>query len=564
MKTTEMKYERTDVDAWCKMLESYTEKVKAASSADEVIAIREEFVEENVKLNHALRLCSMRHLLDTRDEFYAKEQEYYDQNTPKLAPYDKMLMEAVLNSPYIKEVEKKLNPAILKGYRAAMLITDEKLIADNQEEAAAVSEYQKIMAEMMFEWKGKTVTRSEILAAMSSTDRNERKAATEVFGKRLEKDGAKIDEIYDRLVHIRDRKAKKMGFKNFCEMGDMAMNHLDYGRKEVGELRKSVINYAVPVISKLKREQAEEFGYDKFMFYDDKVFLKDGNPDPILSPEEIFKAGSEMYHDMNPDVGAKFDFMVENEAFDYMPREGKWGGGFSEGIPLYKQNFILANFNGTADDVEVLTHEFGHAYANLKLYDNNIDPEISEGGMETAETHSMSMEMFCDKYNGKFYGDKEVEATYKHIAESLCFIPYGTMVDYFQERVYENPDMTPAQRNELWLELEKTFRPYMSYDDIPYLSKGTRWQYQQHIIEVPFYYIDYVIAQQSALQFMLKLQKDYDAAFADYLKLVNCGGTKPYAELCRAANLGDPFDSTLLKTVSNDTLKVIEDLKSKF
>lgn len=229
----------------------------------------------------------------------------------------------------------------------------------------------------------------------------------------------------------------------------------------------------------------------------------------------------------------------------------------------YGQPFIFANFNGTMDDVGVLTHEFGHAYAFKRADVNKIDFELNVGGMETAETHSMSMEALCNNYNALFYGERATEATYQQIFDAFNFLPYGVIVDYFQQLVYENPDMTPDERKKLWLELEEKFRPYVDMSDVPFISEGGRWQYQKHIYESPFYYIDYCLSTCLALQFGELAAVDFKDALVRYLGLVEAGGTKDIDALAYDAGLKSPFDKGALKTLCQRVKNHIAELNGE-
>jgi M3 family oligoendopeptidase len=278
--------------------------------------------------------------------------------------------------------------------------------------------------------------------------------------------------------------------------------------------------------------------------------------------DELFAAARKMYHAMGPETGAFIDMMLESEAFDVDSRKNKWGGGYCTYFHKYRQPFILANFNGTSGDVDVVTHEAGHALNSYLIADNRFALELAEGGMETAETHSMSMEFFAWPYMDAFFGSDAGKYRYMHALESFSFIPYGTIVDYFQHLVYENPDMTPEERNRTWLELEGKFRPHISMEGMPYLEKGTRWQYQMHIYESPFYYIDYCLAQTAAFRFLLASREDYGAAFEKYLRFSRQGGEKVWTELLEEAGFPSPFEPGALKKLAADVEKMLAEIKA--
>ena len=210
--------------------------------------------------------------------------------------------------------------------------------------------------------------------------------------------------------------------------------------------------------------------------------------------------------------------------------------------------------------MDVVTHEAGHALNAWLTFDNRFSLELGCGGMETAETHSMSMEFFAWPYMEKFFGERAKEYRYMHALDALSFLPYGTMVDDFQHIVYDNPELTPAERNRVWLDLEKQYRPHISFEGMPYLEEGTRWQYQMHIYETPFYYIDYCLAQTAAFDFLLASQEDYDDAFARYLRLSRQGGEKVWTDLLEEAGFRSPFTSGALKELAGRVEELLHGL----
>jgi len=229
----------------------------------------------------------------------------------------------------------------------------------------------------------------------------------------------------------------------------------------------------------------------------------------------------------------------------------KAGGGYCDFLPLYKSPFIFANFNGTSGDIDVLTHECGHAFEAWLTRDMEIYEHTSIG-METAEVHSMSMEFFTEKWMHLFFGKDTAKYLYMHLASAIVFIPYGCMVDEFQHIIYENPDLTPAERKDTWMNLEKIYRPHMDYEDDPFFGKGGYWQRQAHIYERPFYYIDYCLAQTCALQFRIRMEQDFRSAWEDYVNLCRKGGKLKFSELIRQAGLISPFDDGCIKYIANN------------
>ncbi len=557
-KVKDLKYERYDIENAKKAFAIFVESAKNASSADDIMKARELLINEYKKLYTMSALAECRYTLNTRDEFYLAEHEYYDEVSPIASSMMSEYATIMLNSPYRSELEKKLPETVYPSYVNAQKSFSEAIIEDAKEENMIVTEYSQLMSQLTTDWRGEKKTISHIRGFLEDSDREVRKAAANTIGNALSSVSDKLDDIYDRLVKVRTRMANKLGYKDFVELGYYRMGRIDYNREMIAKFRENVLRDIVPVVTRQKQKIAKALGIDDFKYYDENALDSGCSPRPSPDMNGILEAAYEMYSDMSSTVTGDFmKRMLEAEAFDIEARDGKWGGGYCTGFELYKQPFILANFNGSADDVETVTHEFGHALAEEMCYKYG-DFEASIGSMETAETHSMSMEFFCWKYSDKFFNEPEL-FKYKHLLGSLSFIPYGVIVDEFQHIVYENPDMTPSERKKAYLELEKKYRPYLNYNGIEYLEQGTRWQYQMHIYETPFYYIDYCLAQVVALEFLVLSLKDYDKALNTYFEHVKRGGRYPFNKLVEMAGLVSPFKEGALEEIAKKSEELIEE-----
>ena len=562
MRVKDMPYEHLTIEEIREELQAVLAEIQNAKCHNCVLRARERMLKLLLRYSSNASLCYIRYSCNTADEYYVKEHEYFDEIGPEVSALLTEISNALLASPYRAELEKVLGPVYFRYREVESKAMSPEIVEDMIEENKLCSEYSKLMAGLEFQFRGETYSRAALAGFFKDDDRATRKEAYEVFGKKMLEVAPQLDDIYDRMVKVRDRMAKKLGYKNFVELGYYRMNRVSYGQKEVETFRKNVLESWVPSNSRLRLENAKDLGLDKFMFYDDGVIIPGGDPRPTGGKEEIFQAAREMYHEMSDESAAFIDLMLDNDAFDVDARKNKWGGGYCSEIAQYKQPFILANFNGTAGDVDVMTHEAGHAFNAFLIADNKFALEIGCGGMETAETHSMSMEYFAWKYIHKFFGEDAKKYKYMHALENFSFIPYGTMVDAFQHIVYENPEMTPAQRNEAWLELERKFRPHIQLEGIPFIEEGRRWQYQMHIYESPFYYIDYCLAQTAAFGFLLASQEDYDGAYARYIRLMKQGGETYYEELLKEAEIPSPFQEGALQTLAEKVEALLRKVKA--
>ena len=559
MKVSEYPYHRVTLEEAKSVLEDVTNRIRNAANVDEILAAREDYLASLSEYMTETSLAYMRYTLNTTDEFYVAEMAYYDDTGPAVHSLQADYAAALLDSPFRPELEERLSPLLFRTLELERRSVSPEIVEDMVEENKLVSEYSKLMAGMEFEFRGQKMPMAGLMKFAKDPDRETRRQCYEVLGRELAEHREKLDGIYDQLVHVRDRMAKKLGMRNYVELGYCRMGRLCYNESMVSAFRENVRKDLVPVVARLRTENAKRLGISDYRLYDDGVITPGGDPTPCAR-EEIFAAAREMYHAMGEETGAFIDAMLDAEAFDVDARKNKWGGGYCTVFPKYRQPFILANFNGTASDVNVVTHEAGHAFNAWLIADNRFALELQCGGMETAETHSMSMEFFAWPYMEKFFGERAGDYRFQHALGQLSFIPYGVIVDAFQHIVYENPDMTPAERNAAWLKLEEQYRPWLSMEGMPYLEEGTRWQYQMHIYEMPFYYIDYCLAQTAAFQFLLASRDDYGDAFERYLRLSRQGGEKVWTELLREAGFPNPFEPGALKELAVRMEELLEKL----
>ena len=349
----------------------------------------------------------------------------------------------------------------------------------------------------------------------------------------------------ERKRHIYSHLVKAVGFENFIPLAYLRMSRLDYDAGMVKNYRDSIYKTIVPIANNLRMNQKNRLGLDHLYYYDLAFRFKTGNPKPQGSPQDIIREGREMYHALSPQTGTFIDRMLDEGLMDLETRPGKAGGGYCSWIPKYKAPFIFSNFNGTSGDVDVLTHEAGHAFQSHMSRDFEI-PEYVWPTMEAAEIHSMSMEFITWPWMERFFGPQADKYRFMHLSDAFLFIPYGALVDEFQHAVYENPSFTPAQRFKIWREMEKKYLPSRDFSGNPYLEEGGFWQCQRHIYESPFYYIDYTLAQVCAIQYWKKFQENRETAWKDYLSLCEAGGSAAFLELVKIGGLDSPFEAGVL------------------
>lgn len=564
MNFKDYKYARPDIREYQGKIDDFLEYFNEADSANLQIEIIKQINKERNHISTLATLASIRHSINTKDEFYDKENDFWDEASPLIAEVDNKFQKAVMSSLFIDQLKEEFDEQWFTLMDLSIKAFDPNTIEELQEENRLASEYDKLIASAQIEFEGKKYTLSQLTPFTLDKDRERRKSATDARFGFFKENQKKFDEIYDKLVKVRDKIAKKMGYKNFVELGYMRMGRSDYNAEDVANYRKQVLKSLVPEAQKLFEEQRERLGLDKLYYYDEKVEFLSGNPTPKGNPDELVQAAKKMYKKISPETNKFFNFMVDNELMDLLSKDGKQAGGYCTFLPDYNSPFIFANFNGTSHDVDVLTHEAGHAFQSYMSKDIE-NPDLTWTTLEAAEIHSMSMEFFAHPYMKDFFKADTEKYYYTHIGDAFKFIPYGVLVDHFQHFVYENPEATPSERNAKWRELEELYLPQKDNADNDLLEEGTWWYQQGHIFQVPFYYIDYTIAQICALQFYARSLDNYQEAWNDYLALCKVGGTKSFLGLLEVCHLQSPFiDGAIKKSIDRILPELNKIDKSKF
>lgn len=541
-----------------KKLESLIQELEECGSSNTAkVAIKHwnKFMNE---LATDMQIITVRYTIDTTNPVYKDAQDKLDEISPLISNYSSKYEKILLKAPYRKELEKLYGPYLFKMYENGLKAFDEKIIPELIEENKLTSKYDEIMGGAQILFRGETYNLSQLGKFCSSEDRQTRKEASIAMDNWLGEHEKEIAEVYDKLVHLRDEMAKKLGFKNFVELGYLRLGRTDYDAKMVAGYRAQIKQDVVPLAQKLFKKQMKELGIKNPQTYDYNLKFKTGNPKPVGDSVLLTKIAKSMYEDMSKESSEFINFMIDGHLLDLDARKGKAPGGYCTYFPVYKAPFIFSNFNGTEGDVNVLCHEGGHAFQAYLSSPIKI-PEYQEPTMESAEIHSMSMEFFTWPYMDRFFGKDAEKYRYAHLTDAIEFLPYGITIDEFQHWVYEHPNATHEERCAKYLEIERANLPNRKYDDCPIAAKGTRWMRQSHVFGSPFYYIDYTLAQVVAFQFLAEDLKNHERAWKKYVKLCKLGGSLPFTGLLNKVHLRNPFESGNVKKNIKPLLKVLKE-----
>ena len=560
MKFKDMQYERISVEKIEEEVKALIQELKAAKSFSEADAVMLKTEKLQGHIDTMSTLTQIRHSINTEDKFYEEEENYWNNASPRIQEFKQEWIKTLLASPFKRDFEEKYGSIAFINAEMDLKTFSPEIIPDLQKENELITAYEKLLAGAQIPFEGETYTISQISPMKNDPDDARRLAAWKAEGKWYKDNQKELDELYDQLVALRTEMGKKLGYKDFTELGYYRMQRNSYDKKDVEKFREAVQKYLVPLAEEVYRKQAERLGKSYPLSFADAVMeFRSGNPKPAGGPDEIVAAGKKFYDWLSPETSEFFNHMIEDELMDLLSTKGKQGGGYCTFIQDYKTPFIFANFNGTMHDIDVITHEAGHAFAAY-LNRHRVPYVTMWPGMEACEVHSMSMEFFGEAFSEEFFGKDARKYKYSHLAGALTFIPYGTMVDHFQHIVYENPALSPTERHAEWKKLLQIYMPWLKLDgEIPFYSEGEGWQRQHHIYSMPFYYIDYCLAQTVALQFWNRIQKDQKEAWKHYMAYTEQGGSVVFTELLKNAGMESPFEETCLRGICETAAKYLSD-----
>lgn len=537
----DLPYVRPDFAKVKTELAAITEKMKNAASYEEAKAAYFDFESIMSDLRDAYTIVSIRHTVDTRDKFYDDENEFLSEAFPELSPYTVAFSNALYDGKFKADFEKEFGKQLLSMIELERKSFSEKNIPLQQKEAKLCNEYEKIIASAEIDFDGEKRNLYGVMKYFEDEDREVRKAAWKKYEEFFASHEKRFEEIWDELIKVRNEQGRNLGFENFIPLGYMQQGRTDYNAAAVASFREQVKEELVPLCSKLYEAQAKRLNLDKVRVYDENCVFADGNATPIGNDDELVEIAREMYKDMSKETGEFIDFMIDHELLDLKNKPGKASTGYMTSILKYKAPFVFSCFNGTIGDIQVLTHELGHAFAGYEAMRNQPIADYYSESTDIAEIHSMSMEQFAYPYAEKFFGDKADKFRFQHLQEAITFVPFGVAVDEYQHIVYAHPELTPKERTAEWKKLEAKYMPWRDYDGMEFFGRGGWWYHKIHIFLYPFYYINYTLTTMGAMEFKKKMHEDKTSAWNDYMNLCKVGGSKSYLETLAYANLSDPF-----------------------
>jgi len=563
LKFNEFEYKRPDIKSIESDFDVLLNEFKNASGADEQYSVMKKINNVRKDYDSMSRIASIRFTVDTSDKFYEEEHDFFDEIGPVFSGLVKRFYTELISSPFRNELEEICGNHIFKIAEISVKTFKPEILEDLKKENQLASKYVRLIASAKIEFEGEERNLAGMDPFMQSDNREIRKKAHDAKWNFFTENENEIDMIYDELVKVRTKIAHKLGYENYVQLGYDRLKRTGYTSDEISNFRNDIKDYLVPFTQELKELQKKRTGLEKLHYFDEEYNFKNGNPKPKGSPDWIVEQAKIMYDKLSPETNEFFNFMIEHDVMDLYNRKNKSAGGYCSFIQKYQTPFIFANMNGTDHDIKVLTHEAGHAFQAYESRGFEI-PEYQHPTLEACEIHSMSMEFITWPWMDLFFKDDTEKFMFSHLNRALTFIPYGVTVDEFQHYVYTNPEASPAERKSMWREIEKKYMPHKNYEGNDFLERGGYWFAQGHIFRMPFYYIDYCLAQICALQFWIKCNHDRDIAWKDYLDLCKEGGSRSFLDLIKVAKIDSPFEKHVVESIVSYSENWLESVSKEY
>ena len=508
----------------------------------------ETFIADRSSLSEVISEARARLYIDmtchTDDEEIQKSWMQFVENVqPKLSEYSDILNRRLVEHEALDELPERFG-ILVKGLKTDIAIFREENIPLSTQATKLVTEYNEICGAQMVEFDGELKTFAQMAIYFENTDRTIREAAWKAVSERRFEDNERVSEIYDELIQIRHKMATNAGFEGFQQYMFASMHRFDYTIEDCLEFHESIETVCQPLRHRTDGERMRELGVDSLRPWDMGGDVK-GRPalQPFNDIQEMVDGCSRIFHNMSSELGDYFDLLDTNDCLDLDSRKGKAPGGYQYYLQKSRLPFIFMNAAGTQRNIETMIHEAGHAFHSF--YSGHLDLiHERDSPIEFAEVASMSMELLTHPQWEEFYERKDADrARRKHLEDIISFMPWMATIDAFQHWVYANPDHSREERAAKWLELGERFGPNVDmtgFEDIHKVS----WQRQGHLFGVPFYYVEYGIAQLGALQMWKYHRRDTQDALDRYKAGLSLGYTRGLTELFQASGLELSFSES--------------------
>jgi oligoendopeptidase F len=484
---------------------------------------------------------------------------------PKIQPYADRLNKRLIENPHTQELDPRDYFSYLRSVRKRIELFRESNIPLFAESSVLGQQYGMISGKMTVEMSGQEYTLQQAAKFLESPDRAVREEVYRKIQTRRGEDKDSLNDLYSKLIDIRNRIGLNAGFSNYRDFKFEDLGRFDYTKEDCFRFHEAVKEYVVPLVNKINEKKRKKLGLDTLRPWDVEAEPAGIKPlRPFMNGDDLLTKTIACFNRLNPFFGDCLQTMLKMGRFDLESRKGKAPGGYNCPLAETGAPFIFMNASGQMGDLTTMVHEGGHAIHSFLTHPLRLSA-FKEYPMEIAEVASMSMELFSMDHWDIFFEDKNdlARAREHQLERVITIFPWIATIDKFQHWIYENPYHSLEERKEKWLEILKEF----SSDSVdwrglgPYREYG--WQKQLHLFEVPFYYIEYGIAQLGALGLWMQYKRNKEKALSHYMQALSLGATRTLPELYDAAGLKFNFDKEQIKQlmdfVGEEMEKIAED-----
>jgi oligoendopeptidase F len=502
---------------------------------------------------------------DTANEDLVKSFQYFAiEIEPKIAPIGNDLNKKLVDSPFVKDLDQDKYYVYLRGVKKALELFREENIPLQTELQVEQQKYQGITGAMSVTLKGQEYTLEQAANFLKDLNRETRQNAWENITTRRLEDKDKLDELFNKLKGLRHQVAQNAGFDNFRDYMFQALGRFDYTPQDCFDFHDAIAKVIVPVLAKQGEERKNLLGLDRLKPWDTEV---DTSGKAALKP---FESGAELidksiicFNKLNPYLGSRLEIMKENGLFDVESRKGKAPGGYNYPLAESGAPFIFMNSANSFRDLTTMVHEGGHAVHTFLTADLELN-DFKHCPSEVAELASMSMELISMDHWDEFFKDEaELKRAKRYqLKDVLKTLPWVAVVDAFQHWIYTHPDHNSAQRTQAWTEIFNRFGAnFVDWSEHQEALENL-WQKQLHIFEVPFYYIEYGIAQLGAIAVWKNYKENPEKGLANYMEALKLGYTKDMKTIYRTAGIEFNFSADYIQQLIDfvkEELQKLED-----
>ncbi|MGN0482112.1 MAG: M3 family oligoendopeptidase [Lachnospiraceae bacterium] len=535
-KFSQLAYTPSDYEKINQKLESLTKKITEAKRVEDVIAGIEESETLMDQVSYSYNLAFIRSSLDCTDEFYqdAIQKEGAGISMLQTAPFHK----ALLDSPFLPELEKRygteFRPVLEQNFQTK--VGGHELMAKEQ---VLVSQYQQKKASLQVKFRGKQYSEGEMFVFFDDPNRQTRLDARKALAQAVLEQKETFAPMLTELISLRDQIAKENGFENYLEYANASYSRRGYGEAEMTAFCQQVKEELVPLLSELREEQRKRLGVEKLMSYDEHIYFADGNAAPAGDAAFLTEQSKKMYDALSPELGTFFKAMVESESLDVAPSVHKVAGmGFCTDVSREYLPYVFGNCNGTDTDVEVFTHEIGHAWQGY-LTKKQVDLDLlQQMPLDAVEIPSKTMELFTYPYAENFFGKDAAKFRQGHFIGALREIASYCSIHEFNTWIYTHVGASFEELTEKQIEIEKLYHPELDYGEMePYVLQGCDLMRSMAVYMFPRYVISYALSEMCAMDLFRQMKEDPAAAWAAYGKLCSVGGSLSYPDILAGAGL---------------------------